>query len=222
VPPPRRNSNQLESRTGFFPATKQMRTAFGLRSSRRHGTEHGGPSKAINLSELESHLWEEANILCGPVDAADSAPRLRATTPQLHSRRHPPSRAFSVQLRAAFIPIALAVPSSDLGKPFVSPTLYVRVKKFCAMLPQCCDKVRRSGQAIGVNLQASPPSSVVEMSSAQTPTSITSASFRSSIDSDLASDRSVEISCESPMELATALVAADTQKRFARIRPTRT
>ena len=26
----------------------------------------------------------------------------------------------SVQLRAAFIPIALAVPSSDLGKPFVS------------------------------------------------------------------------------------------------------
>jgi hypothetical protein len=24
-----------------------------------------------NLSQLESHLWEAANILCGPVDAAD-------------------------------------------------------------------------------------------------------------------------------------------------------
>ncbi|HGK4820948.1 type I restriction-modification system subunit M N-terminal domain-containing protein [Pseudomonas aeruginosa] len=25
----------------------------------------------INLSQLESHLWESANILRGPVDAAD-------------------------------------------------------------------------------------------------------------------------------------------------------
>ena len=35
-----------------------------------------------------------------------------------------PSR---VQLRAAFIPIALTVPSCDLGKPFVSPILHARV-----------------------------------------------------------------------------------------------
>lgn len=25
----------------------------------------------VNLSELESHIWEAANILRGPVDAAD-------------------------------------------------------------------------------------------------------------------------------------------------------
>src|SRR5436305_4525707 len=28
-------------------------------------------NKHINLSELEAHLWESANILRGPVDAAD-------------------------------------------------------------------------------------------------------------------------------------------------------
>jgi hypothetical protein len=39
--------------------------------------------------------------------------------------------------------------------------------------------------------------------------SILSASSLSSIDSDLASDRSVEISFESPMELAMALVAGE-------------
>jgi len=25
----------------------------------------------VSLNTLESHLWESANILCGPVDAAD-------------------------------------------------------------------------------------------------------------------------------------------------------
>ena len=29
------------------------------------------PVPAISLSQLESHLWEAANILRGPVDAAD-------------------------------------------------------------------------------------------------------------------------------------------------------
>ena len=29
------------------------------------------PNPAISLSQLESHLWEAANILRGPVDAAD-------------------------------------------------------------------------------------------------------------------------------------------------------
>ncbi len=27
--------------------------------------------QTVMLSQLESHLWESANILCGPVDAAD-------------------------------------------------------------------------------------------------------------------------------------------------------
>jgi len=31
------------------------------------------------------------------------------------------------------------------ASPLFLPILYVRVKKFCALLPQCCDKVRRSG-----------------------------------------------------------------------------
>ena len=29
------------------------------------------PESAVTLSQLESHLWESANILRGPVDAAD-------------------------------------------------------------------------------------------------------------------------------------------------------
>jgi hypothetical protein len=31
----------------------------------------GLKDKSLTLSELESHLWESANILRGPVDAAD-------------------------------------------------------------------------------------------------------------------------------------------------------
>ena len=32
---------------------------------------HHMPADTITLSQLESHLWEAANILRGPVDAAD-------------------------------------------------------------------------------------------------------------------------------------------------------
>ena len=69
-----------------------------------------------------------------------ASPLLRDAGPWLHSRRHPPSRAFSVQLQAAFIPMALAGPLCDLGKPLflLSSTLVSR--NFCAMLPQCCGK----------------------------------------------------------------------------------
>lgn len=35
------------------------------------GTQGGALSTMLNLSQLQSYLWEAANILCGPVDAAD-------------------------------------------------------------------------------------------------------------------------------------------------------
>ena len=33
--------------------------------------DSGMPTPTVNVSQLESHLWEAANILRGPVDAAD-------------------------------------------------------------------------------------------------------------------------------------------------------
>jgi type I restriction enzyme M protein len=35
------------------------------------GVRNGQLTTALDLSTLESHLWEAANILRGPVDAAD-------------------------------------------------------------------------------------------------------------------------------------------------------
>lgn len=43
-------------------------TQNGLHESEK---ERRMMSDAITLSQLESHLWEAANILRGPVDAAD-------------------------------------------------------------------------------------------------------------------------------------------------------
>jgi type I restriction enzyme M protein len=44
-------------------------TGNGASGNFQFAEEHLGPT--VTLGQLESHLWEAANILRGPVDAAD-------------------------------------------------------------------------------------------------------------------------------------------------------
>jgi hypothetical protein len=95
-------------------------------------------SAQTNHSPLLAHQ-RHVTVADGAEEHASSV--AEGAAPRLCPRRHPPSRAFSVQLRTAFILIARAVPSCDVGKPFVSFRLFARVQEFWAMLPQCCDNI---------------------------------------------------------------------------------
>ncbi len=48
--------------------SKGTQLAFSVAQDEKNGAVL---STALDLSTLESHLWEAANILRGPVDAAD-------------------------------------------------------------------------------------------------------------------------------------------------------
>lgn len=49
---------------------RDVSAASGSTKSKSEGPQ-AAPNGEISLAELESHLWEAANILRGPVDAAD-------------------------------------------------------------------------------------------------------------------------------------------------------